>query len=80
MASVISFRIDDEDKMILQAYAEEYDATISWAARRAIKEFVAKLAKESKNEIGNYILTPSDGIDGEEGTSSQGNNAESKES
>lgn len=71
MASVISFRIDDEDKEILQQYAEEYDATISWAARRAVKEFVAKLAKESeKRETRDYLLNESNGIAGEDGTQS----------
>lgn len=48
MASVISFRIDDEDKELLQQYADQYDATISWAARRAVKEFVTKISKENK--------------------------------
>lgn len=62
MASVISFRIDDEDRDLLQQYAEQFDATLSWAARRAIKEFTTKLAKESKNEEGDYIFTESDGI------------------
>lgn len=61
MATVISFRIEDEDKQILQAYAEKYDASISWAARRAIKEFIAKLAKENNDEIGNYLLSESNG-------------------
>lgn len=75
MASVISFRIDDEDKQILQAYADEYDTSVSWAARRAVKEFIAKLAKESKNEIGDNLLCESNGIVSEDGTSSEGNNA-----
>jgi hypothetical protein len=64
MASVISFRIDDEDRDLLQQYAEEFDATLSWAARRAIKEFTTKLAKESKNEEGDCIFTESDGVVG----------------
>lgn len=75
MASVISFRIDDEDKQILQAYADEYDTSVSWAARRAVKEFIAKLAKESKNEIGDNLLCESNGIVSEDGTSSEGDNA-----
>ena len=71
MASVISFRIDDEDREILQQYAEEYDATISWAARRAVKEFVAKIAKESeKHETRDYLLNEGNGIVGEDGTQS----------
>ena len=69
MASVISFRIDDSDKELLQKYAEEFDATISWAARRAIKEFTAKIAKESEdNEVGNYLLDESNVIASEDGT------------
>lgn len=60
MASVISFRIDDEDKEVLQRYADEYDATISWAARRAIKEFITKLTKENKNGEEDYLFTKSD--------------------
>ena len=62
MASVISFRIDDEDKEVLQSYADQFDSTLSWAARRAIKDFVAKLAKESEiNENGNNLLAESNG-------------------
>ena len=75
MASVISFRIDDEDKQILQAYADEFDTSVSWAARRAVKEFIAKLAKESKNEIGDNLLSESNGIVSEDGPSSEGDNA-----
>lgn len=75
MASVISFRIDDEDKQILQAYADQFDTSVSWAARRAVKEFIAKLAKESKNEIGDNLLSESNGIVSEDGSSSEGNNA-----
>ena len=60
LASVISFRIDDEDKEVLQRYADEYDATISWAARRAIKEFITKLTKENKNGEEDYLFTKSD--------------------
>ena len=62
MASVISFRIDDEDRIILEKYADQYDATISWAARRAIKEFIANLAKESEeSEDRDYIFSQGDG-------------------
>ena len=50
MASVISFRIDDEDKELLQKIADEYDATISWAARRAIKQYLTNLTKGYENE------------------------------
>jgi NRPS condensation-like uncharacterized protein len=48
MSKIVSFRIDDGEYEVLAAYAKEYDATISWAARRAIKEFTTKLAKESE--------------------------------
>ena len=78
MASVISFRVDDSDKELLQKYAEEFDATISWAARRAIKEFTAKIAKESENnEVGNYLLDESNVIVGEDGTQPSVNPLES---
>ena len=80
MSKVISFRIDDEDREILEAYASEYDATISWAARRAVKEFTAKLAKESKNETRNYLFTKSDVRTGEDGAQSSVIISESKES
>ena len=80
MASVISFRIDDEDRAILQKYADALDATLSWAARRAIKEFTAKLAKESENiEIGNCLLFESNGIAGKDGASSGSDNTQSEE-
>ena len=48
MSKIVSFRIDDGEYEVLAAYAKEYDATISWAARRAIKEFTTKLTKENK--------------------------------
>lgn len=71
MSKVISFRIDDEDRDLLEIYAKEYDATISWAARRAIKEFTAKIAKESENnEARNYLLDESNDTVGEDGTQS----------
>lgn len=79
MASVISFRIDDEDRDLLQQYAEQFDATLSWAARRAIKDFTAKLAKESKNGEGDYLLTESNGTISETGACPSGNNTESQE-
>jgi predicted transcriptional regulator len=61
MSKVISFRIDDEDRAILEAYAEEYDATISWAARRAIKEFTTKLTKENKDGEEDNLCAESNG-------------------
>lgn len=71
MSKNISCRIDDSDYEVLMAYAKEYDATISWAARRALKEFIAKLAKESKKyEAGNYLLDESNDTIGEDGTQS----------
>ena len=73
VASVISFRIDDEDREALQAYADQFDSTLSWAARRAIKDFVAKLAKESEtNENGDNLLFESNGIDGKVGLCTSG--------
>ena len=82
MASVISFRIDDEDRDLLQQYAEEFDATLSWAARRAIKEFTTKLAKESKKyeEVGNYIFTEGDASVSGERLCTGVHNSESQES
>jgi predicted transcriptional regulator len=71
MSKVISFRIDDEDRDLLEIYAKDYDATISWAARRAIKEFTAKIAKESENnEARNYLLDESNDTVGEDGAQS----------
>lgn len=82
MASVISFRIDDEDRDLLQQYAEEFDATLSWAARRAIKEFTTKLAKESKKyeEAGNYIFIEGNASIGGERLCTGIHNSESQES
>ena len=80
MASVISFRIDDEDREALQAYADQFDSTLSWAARRAIKDFVAKLAKESETgENGNNLLFESNGDIGQDGAYSRGDATESQE-
>lgn len=67
MSKIISFRIDDSEYDILSLYAKEYDATISWAARRAVKEFITKLTKENKNGEENYLFTEGNvgiGIDG----------------
>ena len=69
MSKVISCRVDDSDYEVLSIYAKEYDATISWAARRALKEFVAKIAKESEKyeEVGDNLLTKSNGEFGGDG-------------
>lgn len=68
MSKIISFRVDDGEYEVLSAYAKEYDATISWAARRAVKEFTAKLAKESENnETRNYLFNESNDTIGEDG-------------
>ena len=80
MSKIISFRIDDGEYEVLSAYAKEYDATISWAARRAVKEFTAKLAKESENnETRNYLLNESNDTVGEDGVQSSVIFSESKE-
>ena len=69
MASVISFRIDDEDKELLQQIADEFDATISWAARRAIKQYLANISKESEgNEDRDNLLIESNVEISEDGT------------
>ena len=71
MSKIISFRVDDSEYETLAAYAKEYDATISWAARRAVKEFTAKLAKESENnETRDYLLDESNDTISEDGTQS----------
>lgn len=69
MSKVVSCRIDDSDYEILSAYAKEFDATISWAARRALKDFTTKLAKESeqREEVGDNLLFESDDKIGGEG-------------
>ena len=69
MSKIISFRVDDSEYEVLAAYAKEYDATISWAARRAVKDFIAKIAKESENnEARDYLLNESNDTVGEDGT------------
>lgn len=68
MSKIISFRVDDSEYEVLVAYAKEYDATISWAARRAVKDFTAKIAKESENnEARDYLLDESNDTVGEDG-------------
>jgi predicted transcriptional regulator len=62
MSKVISFRIDEEDWEALDIYAKGYDATISWAARRAIKDFITKLTKENKDGEKDYLCAEGDGI------------------
>ena len=71
MSKIISFRVDDSEYEVLAAYAEEYDATISWAARRAVKDFTAKLAKESKKyEARDYLFDEGNDTVGEDGAQS----------
>jgi predicted transcriptional regulator len=71
MSKIISFRVDDNEYDALASYAKEYDATISWAARRAIKEFTAKIAKESEsNEARDYLFDESNDTVSEDGTQS----------
>lgn len=79
MASVISFRIDDEDRELLQQIADEYDATISWAARRAIKQYLANFTKENANENRNNLLNQSNETTSGIGAHSYCNDAESLE-
>ena len=80
MASVISFRIDDEDKELLQKIADEYDATISWAARRAIKQYLANISKENqKDENRDYLLDESDEIVSKQGACTHCDDAKSLE-
>ena len=67
MASVISFRIDDEDRELLQKVADKYDATISWAARRAIKQYLTNLTKEYEYENNDDLHLKGDEAIGGEG-------------
>lgn len=67
MSKIVSFRIDDGEYEVLAAYAKEYDATISWAARRAIKDFITKLTKENKNGEEDSLCTESNGTACEDG-------------
>ena len=76
MSKVISCRIDDAEYELLAAYAKEYDATISWAARRALKEFITKLTKENKDEVENYLFDESDVAIGRDGIFTDCNTAE----
>lgn len=78
MASVISFRIDDEDKELLQQIADKHDATISWAARRAIKQYLTNLTKEYENENNNGLHPQNDEAVGGEGTYSNRNDSQSE--
>lgn len=65
VSTVISFRIDDEERDALKQIADEHDATISWAARRAIKQYLANLSKESEmHEDRDNLLLESDGVVG----------------
>lgn len=67
MSKNISCRIDESDYEVLMAYAKKYDATISWAARRALKDFTTKLTKENKDETKDYLFTESDAGTSEDG-------------
>lgn len=67
MSKIISFRVDDSEYEVLAAYAKEYDATISWAARRAVKDFTTKLTKENKDGEEDNLCTESNGTACEDG-------------
>lgn len=67
MSKIISFRVDDSEYEVLASYAKEYDATISWAARRAVKDFTTKLTKENKDGEEDNLCTESNGIACEDG-------------
>lgn len=77
MASVISFRIDDEDRELLQNMADKYNATISWAARRAIKQYLTNLTKENENENDDDLHFESDEATGGERAYTSCDNAQS---
>lgn len=66
----VSVRIDEEDRVKLQQIADEFDVTISWVVRRAIKQYLAKESKDS--ETGDYLLFESNGIDGKIGPCTSG--------
>lgn len=77
MSKVVSCRIDDNDYEVLSAYAKDFDATISWVARRALKEFVTKITKENKDGTKDYLFTESDVGAGEDGILASGDITES---
>ena len=77
MAKNVSCRIDDSEYEVLVAYARQYDATISWAVRRALKEFTTKLTKENKNGTKDYFFAESDVGACEDGLSTGGDTTES---
>lgn len=77
MASVISFRIDDEDRELLEKVADEYDTTISWVARRAIKQYLTNLTKENKNENNDDLHLKGDEAIGGKGPYSNCHNTQS---
>lgn len=77
MASVISFRIDDEDRDLLQKVADDFDATISWVARRAIKQYLTNLTKEYENENSDGLHLKGDEAIGGERTYTDCDNTQS---
>lgn len=68
----VSVRIDEEDRVKLQQIADEFDVTISWVVRRAIKQYLAKESKDS--ETGDNLFFESNGIDGQVGPSTSSDN------
>ena len=68
MSVVISFRIEDEERDALKEIADRYDATISWAARRAIKQYLTNLTKENEDENNDDLYSQSNEAIGGERT------------
>ena len=73
----ITFRLDDEEKDILQQFAERNDVSISWVVRKAIKEFIANNQRSENNGERNYLLIESNGIVSETGSYSSSDSTES---
>ena len=45
----ITFRLSDEEKEILQQFADKNDVSVSWVVRKAIKDFITNQTKENKD-------------------------------
>ena len=73
----ITFRLDDEEKDILQQFAEKNDVSISWVVRKAIKDFIANNQRSENNGERNYLLIESNGIVSETGSYPSSDSTES---
>ena len=71
--ATISIRISEEEREYLMQIAQEYEVTLSWVGRKAIKEFISNYQRRKEN--GNNLFASCDEAVSKAGVYTSGNNA-----